>query len=95
MGNIGPYVHQMGDAVATFSFGIAFKEFANLEEKHHEDGLWKFGVGTGKETDAQGTDGGEGHQEILVEEVASGNAFGSFFEGGVANEQIWHHIYKE
>ena len=48
---IGTYIHKMGYAVATFALGIAFKQFAYLEEQHHEDCFGKLGLCTWQETD--------------------------------------------
>ena len=65
----------MGDGVAAFPFGIAFKEFADLEEQHDEDGFGEFRLGTGQKTDGESSERGNRHQEVLVEGVALGNAF--------------------
>ena len=72
---IRPYIHEVGNAVATLALGVALKEFANLEEQHDEDGLRELGLSTRQEADAEGTDGGHRHEEMFVEHVALGNAF--------------------
>ena len=75
MRNIRSNVHQVGNAVAALPLGITLKEFANLKEQHDEDGLWELRLGTWQETDAKRTDSGDGHQEVLVEHIALGDAF--------------------
>ena len=50
-------VHEVGDTFATFSFGIAFKEFTNLKEQHNEDGFRKLVLGAREKTDAKGSYG--------------------------------------
>ena len=74
MRHVGPYVHQMGDAVTAPALGIALEELAHLEEKHHEHGLGELGLGARQETNAKCADGGDGHEEVLVEGVAVGDA---------------------
>ena len=73
MRHIWPDIHQMGNALSALPLGIALKEFAHLEEEHHEDGLGELGLGTGEETDQEGTDGGHRHEEMLVEGITVGD----------------------
>ena len=70
MGDVGADVHEMSDAVATLTLGVALEEFTHLEEEHHEDGLGVLCLGTWEKTDQQGTDGCNGHKEVLVEGFA-------------------------
>ena len=69
MGHIWTDVHQVGDALAAFSPGIALEEFSDLEEEHHKDRLRKLRLGPRQETDAERTDGSNRHQEMLVEGI--------------------------
>ena len=73
MGDVGTDVHEVGDAVTGLALSIALEEFADLEEEHHEDSLGVLGLGSGKETDEQGTESGDGHEEMLVEGVTVGD----------------------
>ena len=73
MRHVRPYVHEVGDAVAGLALSVTLEEFTDLEEEHHEDGLRVLGLGTGEETDQEGTDGGDGHEEVLIEGVAVGD----------------------
>ena len=84
MRHVRPYVHQMGDAVTALAFGVALEEFTDLEEEHHEDGLGVLGLGTGEKTYQQGTDSGDGHEEMFVEGVAVGDALPGLVERLVA-----------
>ena len=74
MRHVWPNVHQMRDAVAALPFGIAFKQFAHLEEQHDEYRLRKFRLGTWQKAYAQRADGGYGHQEVLVKHISLGDA---------------------
>ena len=84
MRHIWTYVHQMGDAVAGLALGVTLEEFANLEEKHHEDSLWILRLGSGEKTYQQGTDSGDGHEEMFVEGVAVGDTLPGLVERLVA-----------
>jgi hypothetical protein len=64
----------VGDAVTGLALSIALEEFADLEEEHHEDSLGVLGLGTREETDQQGSDGSDGHEEMFVEGVAVGDS---------------------
>ena len=69
MGDVWTDVHEVGDAVAALAFGIALEEFTDLEEEHHEDGFWELRLSPRQETDAEGANGGNGHEEMLVEHL--------------------------
>ena len=84
MRHIRPYIHQMGDTVAGLTLGVALEELADLEEEHHEDRFRILGLGFGEETDTEGTDGGDGHEEVLVEGIAVGDALPSLVQRLVA-----------
>ena len=45
-----------------------------------EDGLWKLCLGSRQETDAEGSDGGYRHEEMLVEGIAAGESLGGFLQ---------------
>ena len=84
MRHVGTDVHEVGDAVAGLALGITLEEFANLEEKHHEDSLGVLRLGSGEKTYQQGTDSGDGHEEMFVEGVAVGDALPGLVERLVA-----------
>ena len=84
MSHIWTDIHQMGDTVAALAFGVTLEEFANLEEKHHENGLRKFVLGTRKEADAESSDGGNRHEEMFIERIATGDTFPSLMQCLVA-----------
>ena len=73
MGDVRTDVHEVGDAVAGLALSVTLEEFTNLKEKHHEYCLGVLGLGSGKETDEQGTDSGDGHEEMFVEGVTVGD----------------------
>ena len=73
MRHIRPNIHQMRNALPALALSVTLEEFTHLEEEHHEDGLGKLGLGTGEETDQEGTDGGHRHEEMLVEGITVGD----------------------
>ena len=79
----------------TLSLSIAFKEFTHLEEKHDENSLSKLSLLARKETDAQGSYGGNGHQEMFIEHIAMSNTLGSLAQGVVTYQQIGNKINQE
>ena len=85
----------MGNALAALPFGIALEEFADLEEQHHEDGLGELGLCPREEADAEGTDGGNRHQEVLIEGIAVGDSLRSLLQRVVADDQIRYKIDKQ
>ena len=95
MGDIRPYIHQMGDTVAALSFGITLEEFAHLEEQHHKHSLGKLRLGARQEADAERADGGYGHEKMLVEGIAMHHALGSLAQCVVADKEIRNQIEQQ
>ena len=60
----------MSDTITTLALGITLEQLANLEEEHHKDSLRKFRLCPRQEADAKSTDGGDGHQEMLIKGIA-------------------------
>ena len=85
MRHVWPDVHQMGDARTALAFGIALEELTDLEEEHDEDGLGELRLSPGQETDAEGTDGSDRHEEMLVEGITMGDSLPRFVQGLVTN----------
>lgn len=83
----------MGDAVPAFALGIGLEKFSYLEKQHDEDGFREFALRSGQKSYAQGTDGGDGHEEILVEHISAGDSLNGFFKCAESYEQVWDEIY--
>ena len=75
VGRVGADVHHLRDRFAALVLGIVLEELADLEEQHHEYRLGELRFGSRQETDAQRTNRGHTHQEILVERVSLLDAF--------------------
>ena len=84
MRNIWTDIHQVGNTFAALALGIALEEFTDLEEEHDEDGLRELRLCPRQETDAKGADGGDGHEEMLVEGIALQDALPSLMQRLVA-----------
>ena len=85
----------MGNRFAALSFGISFKEFANLEEEHHEHGFGELGFCTREESDAERTQCGDGHEEVLVERFALHDPFDGFLDGVETNHKVGDKIDEQ
>ena len=77
-------IHQVRDALTALALSIALEQLAHLEEQHDEDGLRELCLGTWQEADAQGTDGGYRHQQVLVHGFTMHQAFHSFLQRIIA-----------
>ena len=95
MRHVRPEVHQVSNAASALSLGIALEELANLEEQHDENRLGKLRLGARQETDAESTDGGHRHQEVLVERVAVSHTIDGLLQRLVAYQQIRHKVYQQ
>ena len=65
--NVRTDVHEVRNGLPGASLGHFFEEFSHLEEQHDEDRLRELGLCAGHETDTQGSQGGDAHEEILTE----------------------------
>ena len=90
MCHIGPYVHEVGNAVLALALGIALEELAHLEEEHHEDSFGKLRLCPWQEAYAQRTDGGHCHEEVLIERLTMSQALYGLMQRLVPYEQIWY-----
>ena len=95
VGRVGTQVHHLRDGFAAAVFGIVFEEFAQLEEEHDEDSFGHLVLGTGQKADEQRADGGDTHEEILVERVALGDSFPGFGQHVVADQHVGHEIDEQ
>ena len=85
----------MGDTLATFAFGVTFKELTYLEKQHDEDRLGELCFGTWQETNAKCPNGGNRHEEMFVESLAMCQSLGGFLQCVEADEQVRNQINKE
>ena len=63
VGGVGADVHEGGDGLAGPAHGVVLEELAGLVKEHDEDGLGVFAGG-------EGSHSGQGHEEVLVENLA-------------------------
>ena len=88
-------VHQVGYTLTALPLSVALEEFANLKEEHHEYCLGILGLCAGKKAYAQGTNGGDGHQEVFIEHVAADDTLGRLPQSVVADEQVGHQVDQQ
>ena len=94
-GRIRTDVQQVGDGPARASFRDAFEEFADLEEKHDEDSLGELRGRPGQESDAQGAQRGDAHQEVLVHRLAVREGLRRFFQGVPADDEVGDQVEQQ
>ena len=95
VGDVRADVHQMGDRTAGTAFRNAFEEFAYLEKEHDENGFGKLGLRARQETDGQCAEGGDAHQEVLVEGFTVAEGFRRFFQRIPADEQVGNQVEQQ
>ena len=79
-------------AVPAPAFGVGLEYLSHSEEQHDEDGFGKLGLRSGQEADAEGPDGGYGHQEVLVEHISVRDALGRFLQRRCSDQQVRYQI---
>lgn len=95
MSHVRTDVHEVGDTLTALSLGIALEEFTNLEEEHDEDRLRELRLCSGQETDAECTDGGNGHEEVLVKGIPMHHTLYCLFQCVMSDEQVGDKIYQQ
>ena len=95
MGNVGAYVHQVGDRLPAAPLGIVFEKFAHLEKQHHKHGFGKLGLGSRQKADEQCTDGGDAHEQVFIKRISLHDAFHGFAEHIITGYQIGHEINQQ
>ena len=85
----------MRNALTALSLGIALEQLAHLKEQHDEDRLRELRLGSWQESDAEGSDGGNGHEEMLIEGITMQHTFGCLLQRFVAYQQIRNQIYQQ
>ena len=78
----------MGDGLAGATLGDAFEEFADLVEEHDEDAFRELRLHAGEETDAEGAEGGNRHQEVLVERFSVAQPFRGLFQRIPTDDEV-------
>ena len=78
-----------------FALGGSLKELAQLEEEHDEDRLGELRLGSRQEAYAECADGGDAHEEVLVEELAMSHSLDRLAEYVVPYNKVWHEVDQE
>ena len=87
VGVIGADVHQGADVPAALAHGVALEQLTDLVEQHDGDALY---IVAALRPDGQEerTQGGDGHQEVLVKDAAVDDALARLAQDVVADHQI-------
>ena len=88
VGGVGADIHQGGDGLAGAAHGIVLKQLTHLVEEHDEDGLGALAGG-------EGAHGGQGHEEVLVEDLAVSDVAGGLPQDVPANDPIGDQIEQK
>ena len=95
IGHVRPDVHQMGDAVTAPPLRIGLEQFADLEKQHNEYRFRKLRLRTRQEAYAQRAEGGQRHQEMLVEHVSMPDAPGRLQQCLAADKQVRNQVNQQ
>ena len=91
---VGANLHQGGNAPSASLHGQALEELADLVEEHHSHTLHKVAVPV-IDGQHEGSDGGDGHQEILVEHSSVHHAQSCLAQNVVADNQVGRQVEPE
>ena len=81
-------VHHGRDGAARTTHRIVFEESSHLVEEHHRRALGHVRLGLGKEHQGKGADGGDGHEQVLVEGLPVDDAVPGLGQHVVSGQQI-------
>ena len=88
VGVIGADVHQGGDVFPALAHRVALEQLADLVEQHNGGGLPVLLQG-------QRAHGGDGHEEVLVEDLALHHAQEGLAQHVIADDQIGNEIQRQ
>ena len=81
MDHFGPQIHGLHDLAPGPGHGLFFEKFTDAVEEHDAHGFGEF-------IDAEGAQGGDGHEEILVQHAALDEVFHRMGQDLTAQHQI-------
>ena len=88
VGVLGSDVHHGRDGLAALAHGVALEELAHLVEEHDRGALGHVGLRLGEEDHRKGAERSHGHEERLVEGVASADVARRFEQGLVSGDEV-------
>ena len=85
----------MGHGAARAAFRDALEELADLEEQHDEDRFGELRLSARQEADRERAEGGDAHQEVLVQRLAFSERLGGFLERVPAHDEVGDQVDQE
>ena len=82
---VGTDVHEGGNGFPGFGDGVVLEEFSCLIEEHDGDGFRVFAK-------AECADGGDGHEEVFVEDFSVEDVFGGPEEDVITDECVGNEV---
>ena len=95
VGVIGGDIHHGGDGLAALAHGVALEQFAHLVEEHDGSALGHVRFGLGEEDHGECADGGDGHEEALVEGLATADVAPRLEQDVVSCDEVGDEVERE
>ena len=95
VGVIGRNVHHGCDGFAGLAHGVALEQLADLVEQHHGATFRHRRLRVGERDHGECADGGDGHEQVLVEHLAVFDVAGCPQQHIVAGDEVRHEVQRE
>ena len=95
VGVIGRNVHHGCDGFARFAHGVALEQLADLVEQHHSATFRHRRLRVGERDHGECANGGDGHEQVLVEHLAVFDVAGCPQQHIVAGDEVRHEVQRE
>ena len=95
VGVVGGDVHHAGDRLAALAHRIALEQFSYLVEQHDGAALGKLRLGLGEADGGKSADGGDGHEERLVEGFAAPNVAPCLAQHVMAGDKVGDEVERK
>ena len=92
---VGRDVHHGRDGFAALAHGIALEQLADLVEQHDGRALRHMRLGVGEEDHGERADGGDGHEEALVEGLAATDVAPRLEKHVVPGDEVGDEVERE
>ena len=92
---VGRDVHHVGDGLAAFADGVALEELSHLVEQHNRGAFCHVRPRFREEHHGERADGRDGHEEVLVEDLAVADVLDGFDDDVVAGDEVGNEEERE
>ena len=85
---VGRDIHHVGDGLAAFTDSVALEELSHLVEQHNRGTFGHVWPRFGEKHHGERADGCDGHEEVLVEDLAVADVLDGFDDDVVAGDEV-------